>query len=102
MDCKFCGGVVEQFDKPTIAHIVIVKDVFGHVHVHGDLGDADEVRELVTTAYKEIAKQSPPEDTTVDSSKVTTKKPELIEGRTYTDAKGEKAVYRNGKFEPVQ
>jgi len=54
MECSFCKDNVPAFDAPRKAHLVIQKDKDDHIHVHGDLGKKEDMKELIEVAAEEV------------------------------------------------
>lgn len=55
MKCLFCKGESKEWDKPSLRHLVITKNLEEqHIHVHGNIDDKDLVKELLHAAADEV------------------------------------------------
>lgn len=54
MKCNVCRQDVKEFDKQSKSHLVISKDNEGHVHVHGDIQDKVNTKEMIDAAAQEV------------------------------------------------
>ena len=54
MDCMFCKDAVKQFDGPRKAHLVAFKGKDGHIHVHGEIDNKDDMRDILDATSEEL------------------------------------------------
>jgi len=53
MKCSICKMEIKEWDKTYKSHLMLSKDVDGHVHTHGDLEHHEDMQELIDVATEE-------------------------------------------------